>query len=118
MTAAALQFRKQMPVPVADDPRWARVVTRDKAADGQFWYSVSTTGVYCRPSCSSRIPNPGNVQLHDSIESAQAAGFRPCRRCKPDGASMEAENAALVAKACRMIEDSEKEPSLAELAHE
>src|ERR1700758_4748978 len=102
--------------PVADDPRWARIVARDKAADGHFWYSVSTTGVYCRPSCPSRIANPKNVQIHDSLESAKATGFRPCRRCKPDGASMEAENAELVVKACRIIEESEEELSLEELS--
>src|SRR6201987_1318896 len=101
---------------VADDPRWARVFARDKAADGHFWYSVSTTGVYCRPSCPSRTANPKNVQLHDSRESAKRTGFRPCRRCNPDGPSVEAENASLVAKACRIIETSEEEPSLEELA--
>lgn len=100
----------------ADDPRWARIVARDKAADGQLWYSVSTTGVYCRPSCPSRTANPKNVALHDTIESARATGFRPCRRCNPDGPSLECENAALVAKACRFIEDSEEEPSLEDLA--
>src|SRR5262245_45946739 len=101
---------------VADDPRWARIVARDKTADGHLWYSVATTGVYCRPSCPSRLANPNNVQLHDSLESAKATGFRPCRRCNPDGPSLEAENAALVAKACRVIEESEEEPSLEELA--
>jgi len=98
------------------DPRWARVVARDKTADGQFWYSVSTTGVYCRPSCPSRTANPGNVELHDSLESAKATGFRPCKRCKPDGPSIDAWNAALVTKACRIMEESEEEPSLAALA--
>ena len=102
----------QLTPSVADDPRWARVVSRDKTADGHLWYSVSTTGVYCRPSCPSRIANPENVQIHDSLESAKATGFRPCKRCKPDGASIEAENAALVAKACRIIEDSEEGPTL------
>jgi AraC family transcriptional regulator of adaptative response/methylated-DNA-[protein]-cysteine methyltransferase len=101
---------------VADDPRWARLVTRDKSADGHFWYSVSTTGVYCRPSCPSRTANPRNVQFHDSLASAKATGFRPCRRCNPDGPSIEAENAALVAKACRLIEGSEEEPLLEDLA--
>jgi AraC family transcriptional regulator of adaptative response/methylated-DNA-[protein]-cysteine methyltransferase len=101
---------------VADDPRWARIVARDKTADGHLWYSVLTTGVYCRPSCPSRIANPKNVLLHDNLESAKATGFRPCKRCKPDGPSADAENAALVAKACRIIEESEEEPSLEELA--
>jgi AraC family transcriptional regulator of adaptative response/methylated-DNA-[protein]-cysteine methyltransferase len=100
----------------ADDPRWARIVARDKSADGSFWYSVSTTGIYCRPSCPSRLANPKNVQLHDTLLSAKATGFRPCRRCNPAGLSIEAENAALVAKACRIIEESEEEPSLEELA--
>ncbi len=101
---------------VLDDSRWARIVARDKAADSQFWYSVATTGVYCRPSCPSRTANPKNVQLHDTLESAKAAGFRPCKRCNPDGLSVEAENATLIAKACRLIEDGEEEPSLDELA--
>jgi AraC family transcriptional regulator, regulatory protein of adaptative response / methylated-DNA-[protein]-cysteine methyltransferase len=116
MTAALVRFRKQMPLPVADDPRWVRVLARDKAADGHFWYSVSTTGVYCRPSCPSRTANPKNVQFHDSLASAKATGFRPCRRCNPDGPSVEAENTTLVARVCRMIETSEEEPSLEDLA--
>jgi AraC family transcriptional regulator of adaptative response/methylated-DNA-[protein]-cysteine methyltransferase len=101
---------------VAFDPGWARIVARDKTADGHLWYSVATTGVYCRPSCPSRIANPRIVQLHDSLQSARATGFRPCRRCNPDGPSTECENAALVAKACRIIEESEGEPSLEDLA--
>lgn len=101
---------------VANDPRWQRIVARDKNADGQFWYSVSTTGVYCRPSCPSRVANPVNVQLHDTPEDARATGFRPCKRCNPDGPSTEAEHAALVAKACRIIEESEEPPSLPDLA--
>jgi methylphosphotriester-DNA--protein-cysteine methyltransferase len=101
---------------VADDPRWARIVARDKTADGHLWYSVSTTGVYCRPSCPSRVANPGNVQLHVTLEDAKATGFRPCRRCNPDGPSIESENATLVARACRIIEQSEEVPSLAGLA--
>ncbi|TIU45273.1 MAG: bifunctional DNA-binding transcriptional regulator/O6-methylguanine-DNA methyltransferase Ada [Mesorhizobium sp.] len=104
------------PLPVAGDPRWARIVARDKSADGAFWYSVATTGVYCRPSCPSRRANPANVQLHDTLQQAKATGFRPCRRCNPDGPSHEAANAAMVADACRRIEASEGEPSLAELA--
>jgi AraC family transcriptional regulator of adaptative response/methylated-DNA-[protein]-cysteine methyltransferase len=101
---------------VADDPRWTCIVTRDKSADGHLWYSVSTTGVYCRPSCPSRIANPKNVRLHDSLESAKATGLRSCKRCNPDGPSPEAEKAAVVAQACRIIEDHEREPSLNELA--
>jgi AraC family transcriptional regulator of adaptative response/methylated-DNA-[protein]-cysteine methyltransferase len=116
MTATLTKAPKTTLPSVANDPRWARIVARDKTADGHLWYSVSTTGVYCRPSCPSRTANPKNVQLHDSLESAKATGFRSCRRCNPDGPSIEAEHAALVAQACRIIEESEEEPSLEELA--
>jgi AraC family transcriptional regulator, regulatory protein of adaptative response / methylated-DNA-[protein]-cysteine methyltransferase len=116
MTSALIMTPKPTSPSVADDARWARIVARDKTADGYLWYSVSTTGVYCRPSCPSRIANPGNVQLHNTLEDAKATGFRPCRRCNPDGPSIESENAALVARACRIIEQSEEAPSLAELA--
>jgi AraC family transcriptional regulator, regulatory protein of adaptative response / methylated-DNA-[protein]-cysteine methyltransferase len=107
---------KTTPPSVADDPRWARIVARDKAADGHLWYSVLTTGVYCRPSCPSRTANPKNVRLHDTLESARATGFRPCKRCNPEGQSLDAENAALIARACRIIEETDEEPSLEELS--
>ena len=102
--------------PTAADPRWARVLARDKTTDGQFWYSVATTGIFCRPSCPSRMANPKNVGLHDTLAAARATGFRACRRCNPDRLSLDAENAAIVAKACRLIERSEEAPSLTELA--
>ena len=108
--------RKPGKTAIADDPRWVRVVARDRSADGEFWYSVVTTGVYCRPSCPSRTANPNNVQLHDTLEAAKATGFRPCKRCNPDGLSVDAENAGLVARACRLIERSEEMPSLDDLA--
>src|ERR1700741_2256119 len=116
ITTMPARTPKPAPLTVADDPRWARIAARDKTADGHLWYSVSTTGVYCRPSCPSRAANPKNVQLHDTLEGAKATGFRPCRRCNPDGLSIEVENAALVVKACRLIEEREEEPSLEELA--
>lgn len=113
----AMERAKDSPrLSVVEDPRWSRVLARDKTADGQFWYSVATTGVYCRPSCPSRPANPKNVSFHESLEAAKATGFRPCKRCKPDGPSLDVENAAIVATACRLIESSEETPSLAELA--
>ncbi len=90
------------PVPVLEDERWGRVVARDRSADGEFWYSVATTGIYCRPSCPSRTANPKNVQLHDTLADAKATGHRPCMRCNPDGQSIEDENAILVAKLNRV----------------
>jgi AraC family transcriptional regulator of adaptative response/methylated-DNA-[protein]-cysteine methyltransferase len=62
------------------------------------------------------MANAKNVQLHDNLEGAKATGFRPCKRCNPDGLSADAENAALVAKVCRIIEESEEEPSLEKLS--
>ena len=101
---------------VTRDPRWARVAARDKSSDGLFWYSVATTGIYCRPSCPSRPANPGNVAFFDTAAAAEAAGFRPCRRCNPTGLSIEAANAAIIARACRAIDEADRAPSLAEMA--
>src|ERR1700740_261625 len=116
-TNIMLSKQKTFPQPaVADDRRCPRVAPRDRPADGQFWYSVATTGVYCRPWCPSRTANPKNVQLHDSLEAAKATGFRPCKRWNPDGLSIDGKNGAIVAQACRLIEQSEEEPSLHDLA--
>ncbi|MCT7374351.1 bifunctional DNA-binding transcriptional regulator/O6-methylguanine-DNA methyltransferase Ada [Chelativorans salis] len=98
------------------NPRWARVLARDRSMDGQFYYSVATTGIYCRPSCPSRTANPKNVRFHDSIADAEAAGFRACKRCKPDQPSAEVQNAEIVARVCRLIEQAEEIPPLNELA--
>ena len=100
----------------SDDARWAAVVQRDRAADGQFFYSVRTTGVYCRPSCASRRARRENVAFHATRSAAEKAGFRPCRRCKPDQPALAEQYADRIARACRLIERSETAPSLAELA--
>jgi AraC family transcriptional regulator of adaptative response/methylated-DNA-[protein]-cysteine methyltransferase len=98
------------------DPRWSAVVARDRAFDGEFYYSVRTTGIYCRPSCGARRANPQNVAFHATTTEAEAAGFRPCRRCRPGAESAEAERNARILEACRRIETSEEAPSLATLA--
>jgi AraC family transcriptional regulator of adaptative response/methylated-DNA-[protein]-cysteine methyltransferase len=116
MTMSSTSKSTQGMTETEKDPRWARVVARDRTADGQFWYSVATTGIYCRPSCPSRGCNPKNVAFHNTLEGAKSTGFRPCKRCNPDGVSQDMENAILVEKACRMIERSEEVPSLAQLA--
>jgi AraC family transcriptional regulator of adaptative response/methylated-DNA-[protein]-cysteine methyltransferase len=96
------------------DPRWAAVAGR--STDAGFYYSVRTTGVYCRPSCHSRIPKPENVQFHETREAAEAAGFRPCKRCKPDQPTLPEQHAVRVTDACRLIETSPTVPTLEELA--
>ena len=101
---------------ILSDPRYASVVARDPKADGQFFYSVKTTGVYCRPSCGSRTPRPENVGFFLTTAEAENAGFRPCKRCKPDQPSLGDQHAELVASLCRQIESAETPPSLEMLA--
>jgi AraC family transcriptional regulator of adaptative response/methylated-DNA-[protein]-cysteine methyltransferase len=98
------------------DPRWVAVRTRDARADGSFFYSVKTTGVYCRPSCAARAARPENVAFHATAAEAQRAGFRPCKRCKPDQPSLAQQHAAMVTAACRAIEQAEVAPTLEQLA--
>jgi AraC family transcriptional regulator, regulatory protein of adaptative response / methylated-DNA-[protein]-cysteine methyltransferase len=98
------------------DPRWALLVARDATADGQFFYSVETTGVYCRPSCAARLARPENVRFHASRSDAEKAGFRPCKRCKPDQPSLLEQHAATIANACRRMEKSDEVPPLKQLA--
>lgn len=83
---------------------WSAVVRRDREADGAFFYSVRTTGVFCRPSCISRLARRENVNFHSTVRQARLAGFRPCKRCRPDQPSIEEENQRKVIKACRIIE--------------
>jgi AraC family transcriptional regulator of adaptative response/methylated-DNA-[protein]-cysteine methyltransferase len=110
--------RKTQAAATLADPRWAAVAARDARFDGRFFYSVRTTGVYCRPSCASRTARPEHVAFHPSAQAAERAGFRPCRRCKPDQAPLAERHAATVARLCRYIDAAEHVPSLLELARE
>ena len=101
---------------VVADPRWAQLLARDPSADACFFYSVETTGVYCRPSCAARTPRPEHVAFHADGPAAERAGFRPCKRCRPAGPSLEQERRAIVAELCRVIDAADTPPSLAELA--
>ena len=101
-----------------DDLRWAAVTSRDAGADGTFFFCVRTTGVYCRPSCPARTPKRENVEFHETHEAAARAGFRPCKRCKPNQAPLAQRRAATIAAACRRIEETERSPSLDSLARE
>ena len=99
-----------------DEARWQAVQRRDRGADGVFYYSVRSTGVYCRPSCASRPARRENVQFHASCAAAERAGFRPCKRCRPNEAAPDQRRAAAVARACRAIEQATEPPSLDDLA--
>lgn len=100
----------------SSDPRWAKVQARDARADGEFFYSVETTGVYCRPSCAARTPRPENVAFHLTTQAAEKAGFRPCKRCKPGQPSLHETQAELISELCRFMDRVQTVPSLAELA--
>jgi AraC family transcriptional regulator, regulatory protein of adaptative response / methylated-DNA-[protein]-cysteine methyltransferase len=100
----------------SDENRWGAVLRRDRNADGRFYYSVRTTGVYCRPSCASRLARRENVRFHATHEEAEEAGFRPCKRCRPNESGLDDRHTASVAKACRLIEAAEDVPDLGVLA--
>src|SRR5580704_15873957 len=95
---------------------WTAVVAHDAGADGQFLYGVLTTGVYCRPGCASRQPLRKNVRFFTTAAEAEAAGLRPCKRCRPTEGSMADRHVAAVARACALIRAQDTLPSLAELA--
>lgn len=116
MVSVATKIDSALPSFSSDDERWEAVVRRDRAADGAFYYSVRTTGVYCRPSCAARRARRENVRFHATCAEAEQAGFRPCKRCRPDEATLAERQALAVAAACRAIEEAEKTPNLDDLA--
>jgi AraC family transcriptional regulator of adaptative response/methylated-DNA-[protein]-cysteine methyltransferase len=97
------------------DPRWTAVVARDPNADGRFFYSVKTTGVYCRPSCAARLARPENIRFYATCEDAERAGFRACRRCKPG--QPRPERARELRAAPSPIETSRQRPDLRRRDH-
>jgi AraC family transcriptional regulator of adaptative response/methylated-DNA-[protein]-cysteine methyltransferase len=108
-----------MPAPdrfASDDARWAAVRARDCAAEGAFVYAVRTTGIYCGPTSSARLPKRENVEFFASAAEAEAAGYRASRRATADQVTASVQRTEMVARACRMIDESEAQPSLEELA--
>jgi len=67
------------------DKQWQAIINNDISYDGQFYYAVKTTGIFCRPSCKSRAPKRENVALFMTAEQALSSHYRPCKRCKPTG---------------------------------
>ncbi len=101
---------------IQNDCRWAKIQARDSSADGTFYYSVSTTGIYCKPSCGARQPRPEHVAFHDSCAGAELAGFRACKRCKPGQSDLAQSHAMIIAESCRLIESSDENLNLEMLA--
>ena len=87
-----------------DERRWQAVCERDARADGQFVFAVLTTGVCCRPSCRSRRALRENVRFYPDVATAQAEGFRPCKRCQPEKTDPQQQKVEKVAAACRLLE--------------
>ncbi|GAA5482734.1 bifunctional DNA-binding transcriptional regulator/O6-methylguanine-DNA methyltransferase Ada [Haloferula sargassicola] len=98
-----------------DDERWDGVARNAPQADGHYFYAVKSTGVYCRPSCASRIPLRRNVVFFESPKAAEGAGFRPCKRCQPDQPEADP-HARTIEQACRFLQAAEDDPSLEALA--
>ena len=108
--------RPEKLAPLDNDACWSAVERRDRAADSTFVYSVRTTGVYCRPSCAARLPRRDNVAFYRTCTDAERAGFRPCKRCRPNALALADVHAGAVARACRLTEEAEEVPSLDTLA--
>ncbi|MDB5084568.1 MAG: helix-turn-helix protein [Bacilli bacterium] len=81
------------------------ILRRDTRYDGIYYVGIRSTGIFCRPSCRSRIPKPENVQVYSSIEEARWAGFRPCKRCRPDSPSLEGPDAEIARAVTDLIEN-------------
>lgn len=109
---------RNKPTAFADDEdRWRAVVERNTGADDVFYYSVRTTGVYCRPSCAARRPKRENVRFHATCALAEQAGFRACKRCRPRDVPLAQRQQEAVTRACRLIEGTDELPNLTDLAN-
>jgi AraC family transcriptional regulator, regulatory protein of adaptative response / methylated-DNA-[protein]-cysteine methyltransferase len=118
MTNAILNLDEAMKQQPRNNAWWDAVLARDAAQDGVFYFGVSSTGVYCRPSCPARRPKRENVTFFRYADEAERAGFRACLRCRPRAAAGDP-MAARVKEICRYIEQHLDEPlSLARLAKE
>lgn len=116
---ARATFDHALPMPrpaTSDDDKWTALRARDPAA--RFFYSVKTTGVYCRPSCKARPARPENVAFHATTKDAERAGFRPCKRCRPDEPPRDERDAAWVAEVCRTLAARDDLPTSGALARE
>jgi AraC family transcriptional regulator of adaptative response/methylated-DNA-[protein]-cysteine methyltransferase len=115
MTTMTMERKPVKAFESAED-RWQAVARRDRKADGRFVYSVKTTGVYCRPTCAARLARRENVAFHASAAEAEKAGFRACRRCRPNEVVSGPEHAEAVARACKEIVEAQEAPDLQSLA--
>ena len=104
------------PAPRDEQRWWDAVRRRDPAFDGKLFFAVRTTGIYCRPSCASRPARRENVSFFPTADAAEKAGYRACKRCRPDRLGAPDPRIELVRRACAEIESAEEAPKLADLA--
>ncbi len=93
---------------------WQAVAAGDELYDGRFYYGVKTTMIFCRPSCSSKLPKKENTVYFDSAAEAQAAGYRPCKRCRPEISGIYSPERELLDAACQIINLEFENEGLAE----
>jgi AraC family transcriptional regulator, regulatory protein of adaptative response / methylated-DNA-[protein]-cysteine methyltransferase len=109
--------RSDAPSPATpEDAGWEAVRRRDPAFDGKLFFAVRTTGIYCRPSCASRPARRENVSFFPTADAAEKAGYRACKRCRPDRLGAPDPKVQAVRRACAEIEQAEEAPRLADLA--
>ena len=108
---SALMKEQMNVLPDDYESQWQAVLTKDARCDGQFVFAVSSTGIYCRPSCGSRRPRRENVSFFQLPEAAEQAGFRACRRCHPRKARVVDPQIQMARQVCRIIEGNEGEPT-------
>src|SRR3954447_2096535 len=112
-TEVSAPMQALAPLPYTDDAsRWQAVVNHDPAAEGAFYYAVSTTGVYCRPTCPARRPHAEHVRFFLTCDAAEREGFRPCRRYTPNELSTQQQSGA---RCQQLVESEDPIPTLAEL---
>lgn len=114
--ACSVQKKPEPETPAQVDAEWDALCRRDKRADGRFVYGVKTTGIFCMPSCASRLPLRENVQFFTDAEAAQRAGFRPCKRCRPGSQSRAQRQCAAIQSACQLMAQAETPLTLVQLA--
>ncbi|HVK57367.1 MAG TPA: bifunctional DNA-binding transcriptional regulator/O6-methylguanine-DNA methyltransferase Ada [Candidatus Kapabacteria bacterium] len=111
-TSGMVQIKKYR----GEEARWRAVKEKDSRAEGQFFYGVKTTGVYCRPNCAAKLARRENIDFFESREAAERAGFRACKRCRPSGESQSEREREAIRRACEIIDGSDERMVATELA--
>lgn len=93
---------------MTDEQKYIIISNNDASYDGKFYYAVKTTGIYCRPSCKSKVPKKENILFFDTVDAIDKNTFRPCKRCRPDVLEYQP-NKEMVAKVKHLVDENFKE---------